>query len=229
MSEVTLNQLTEGTLEGKGVFDVLMQTVKVHLEEQFNKGAIRGTEYATVYLGQLESSMQTALAFLAQNQRIGLEATLLEKQIALVEAQTAQANAQIKLIEQQAKNAVVEGRVLEAQECKLKAEYNFTMKNVEKAGSEIQLLVQKTATEKAQIMGLGVDEDSVIGRQKGLYIAQTRGFQRDAEQKVASLFVDVYKTFRMTDSEFPIPASLDATNLGKVLEVVKAGINVPTP
>lgn len=228
MAAIALSELTEIKLDGSGVFDALMRASKVHLEDQWTKGTIRGPEYATVYLGQLESSMQTALAFLQQRHKLGLEAELLQEQIKLAEVQRLQVEAQTKLVIQQEVNAKVEERVLEAQACKLKAEFDFTMKNVEKSAAEVTLLVQRTATEKAQILSLGVDEDSVIGRQKRLYAAQTSGFQRDAEQKAAGLYVDVWKTLRMTDNEWqanPLQGLDDAT-LGNVMRQLRIGIGI---
>jgi hypothetical protein len=41
--------------------------------------------------------------------------------------------------------------------------------------------------------------DSVVGRQKALYQAQTDGFTRDAEQKAAKLLVDTWSVRRTTD------------------------------
>ena len=41
---------------GTGVFDDLMETVVKHLEAQFQLGRITGTDYATVYLGALQSA-----------------------------------------------------------------------------------------------------------------------------------------------------------------------------
>lgn len=298
MADIPLSELTEIKLDGNGVFDALMRASKAHLEDQFARGAIRGPEYATVYLGQLESSMTTALTFLTQRARIGLEATLLEKQILLAEieiqkagvqltilqeeAQTAavqrslieaqvskveadirlseaqlenvavekgliQANigrvtaeteivpkqgklvdAQVAVADQQAINAEVEKRVLEGQVCKLAAEFDYTKQSVLKAAGEVTLLAQKTATEKAQIMSLGVDEDSVIGRQKKLYAAQTTGFARDAEQKAAGLYIDVWKTLRMTDNEWQANQTqgLDDATMGGVLQKLRQGISI---
>lgn len=185
MTAITIAQLSTATLDGSGVFDVLMRAMKQHLEGEFSKNRIKGPEYATVYLGSLESVMRTALEFVMQNQKASLEATLLEKQILLVT--------------QQGLNAVIEGDVLRAQECKLKAEYDLTLLMKDKTSAETALLTQKIATEKAQTVALGVDDDSVIGKQKLLYKAQTEGFARDAEQKVAKLMTDTWNVRRTTD------------------------------
>lgn len=245
MSEITLAQLTESKLDGKGVFDVLLQTLKLHLDTQYNDNRITGPEYAQVYLSQVQSAMQTGLTFLAQQQRIGLEADLLAKQIELAEAQlaisqaqllqtqaqTALFEAQTAMTQQQKDNAVLEGKVLIAQECKLRAEYDFTLQNTLRTTAETSLVNQKVITEKAQVLSLGVDDNSVIGKQKGLYQAQTDGFKRDAEQKVAKMYVDVWSAMRMTDDATPasIDNGLDAATMGRVMANLRSGVGIQEP
>ena len=309
IAPIPVSALTEGTLEGTGIFDVLMRVTKVHLEAEYVKNRIKGPEYSTVYLGSLESVMRNSMDFLLQRQKAALEAELMAQQvlvaqaevekmaaevdlakekvllakveleimnlnkakipaeIAHLEAQTqlldtqrtlaetkssheidhleaqtglidtqrtlaetkspaeiahlaaqtglvntqktlaetksphelAHLDAQTALVGQQKDNAVLEGTVLVAQECKLRAEYDVLMASKDKTAAENALLVQKNVTEKAQTISLGVDADSVIGKQKALYQAQTDGFSRDAEQKAAKLMVDSWNVRRTTD------------------------------
>ena len=58
MTTLTVATLTETTIEGNGVFDVLMRANKAHLDKEFALNGIKGAEYATVYLGSLESVMR---------------------------------------------------------------------------------------------------------------------------------------------------------------------------
>jgi hypothetical protein len=199
MTEITLNDLTTGTLGGAGVFDKLMASTKAHLDDQFLEGRIKGAEYATVYLGQVQQVLQTSVAFLAQRQKIGLEAELLAKQIELTQAQVEQAQAQTALLGAQKDNEILQGKVLVAQECLLKAQFDATMATAEKTAAETDLLKQKIVTEKAQTLELGVDDNSVIGRQKELYVKQSAGFDRDAEQKAVKIWTDTWNARRMTD------------------------------
>lgn len=99
MTALTVADLTQTTLEGTGVFDVLMRANKAHLETEFTKGRIKGAEYATVYLGSLESVMRTALEFLMQRQKIDLESQLLTQQILLAGVEVQKANAELLLIQ----------------------------------------------------------------------------------------------------------------------------------
>ena len=80
---------------------------------------------------------------------IAVQVNLGLTEIALLEAQTA-------LVAQQTLNAVKEGDVLDAQRCKLQAEFDLTVSTTLKSAQEITLLTQKVATERAQTTGLGM-------------------------------------------------------------------------
>lgn len=214
MAAVPITDLTQATLEGQGAFDLLMRAVKAHLDGEYKAGRIKGTEYSTVYLGALTQVMQTGLAFVLQKQKTDLEAQLLEKQI--------------ELTNQQRINAEVEMTVLQAQKCKLNAEYDLIIEQKSKSGAETALLTQKVVTERAQTLATGVDEDSVLGKQKALYAAQTAGFTRDAEQKAAKLLVDSWNVRRTTDEG----TVADSTNkladyyVGTAVAKLLAGVGV---
>lgn len=212
MAQVTLSTLTEATLSGGGAFDVLMRASKEHLESEFKAGRIKGSDYSNVYLGSLNQVMQTALSFVLQQQKTDLEAQLLEKQIALVN--------------QQRINAEVEMGVLQAQICKLQAEYDLLREQNQKSAAETALLAQKVVTEKAQTLSVGVDGDSVIGKQKALYQAQTDGFTRDAEQKAAKLMVDSWNVRRTTDEGTVADTNnmLNDESVGRAVRKLLAGV-----
>lgn len=227
MTAVTVSQLTTATLEGTGVFDVLMKAAAAHLESEFAKNRIKGAEYSQVYLGAMTQVMQTALQLLLSQQKVDLEAQLLQKQVEKAAAEIIEVEKRTLLIQQQKLNAEVENTVLVAQECKLRAEYDLTMANITRVNEEVALLTQKTATERAQTTALGVDADSVVGRQKGLYLAQTNGFTRDAEQKAAKLMVDSWNVRRTTD-EGTVADSTNMLNdaaVGRAVTKLLAGVN----
>ena len=341
MTTIAVTDLTQATLEGTGIFDVLMRANKAHLEAEFSKNRIKGAEYASVYLGSLTQVMQTALQFLLTKEKTDLEAQLLIKQIALaqaqidktaseklqVEAQTLlinqqkanllaeasnipkqgllidaqkdvqaqqklnliqeglnipkqgdvlvaqklqvtqqttnllaeslnipkqgllidankaqvtqqtenlvatklQVEAQTLLVTQQKANAVIEGTVLTAQECKLRAEFDLITSSTVKSAQETALLTQKVVTEKAQVTAMGVDDNSVVGKQKLLYQAQTDGFKRDAEQKAAKLMVDTWNVRRTTDSDNTAATStnkLSDADVGSAVSKMLAGVGV---
>ncbi len=206
MAEIPLNQLTETTVDGGGVFDQLMRATRAHLDEEYGRNRIRGTEYSQVYLGAMSTAMQHALQFLLEQQRADKQAELLNAQILTEELQQA---------------------VLRAQECNLKAEYDNLVETRQKIAAETGVLTQKKLTEKAQTVGAGVDTDSVIGRQKTLYQRQADGFQRDAEQKAAKVLVDTWNVRRTTDEGTVADAvnKLDDATIGRAIDKLLTGVS----
>jgi len=87
-----IHDLTNGTTvdDGTGVFDIMMRAVTVHIEKQFDDDRITGTDYANVYLGGLQSSMQQAVQFLMQ-------VDLVDAQVKTENAKTANHEKQWKL------------------------------------------------------------------------------------------------------------------------------------
>lgn len=207
-----ITDLTSATIDGTGVFDVLMRANKAHLEQEFVKGRIKGPEYATVYLGALDAVLGASIQFLLQR--------------AKAQAEIDQIKAQTNLVTQQIANAVIEGTVLVAQECKLRAEFDVLMATLLKTDQETQLLMWKVTTEKAQTTEMGVDANSVVGRQKDLYLAQTSGFTRDAEQKVAKVMVDSWNVRRTTDEGTVADGvnNLNDVSVGRAVTKLLAGV-----
>ena len=87
MTSMPVEKLTEATLSGNGVFDVLMRATKAHLDEEYNKNRIRGQEYSQVYLGSLAAVMEHSLRFLLEKDKSALEASLIDAQVRLAESQ----------------------------------------------------------------------------------------------------------------------------------------------
>ena len=125
MAEITIDQLTEVSLTGNGVFDVLMRAVVSHLDVEFNKNRVKGPEYSQVYLGSIQAVLEKALTFLLQKQNADLQAQLLEAQIAVQEAtrdriaqEILKVQAEVALVNAQAANIPKEGALLDAQAAK---------------------------------------------------------------------------------------------------------------
>lgn len=206
MAAINVADLTDGTVNGPGIFDKLMAAGSAHIQQEYAKSRIKGAEYSTVYLGMMQAAMQNALQFLLNQQKVDKEAQLLDQQII---------------------NAGKEGLVLDGQKCKLDAEFDVLMETKLKVIAETALLNQKKATEQAQITALGVDADSVIGKQKALYTAQADGFTRDAEQKAAKIMVDSWNVRRTTDEATVADGVnlLSDVNIGRAITKLLAGVN----
>ena len=161
-----------------------------------------------------------------QRERLEQETENLEAQNAQILAQTSQIEKQTLMVEQQTLTEVENTKVAAATECKLRAEYDLILANITKSGQENALLAQKVLTERAQTQGAGVDEDSVIGKQKTLYTQQAEGFLRDAEQKAAKIMVDSWGIRRSTDEGTIADSTnrLADANIGAVVLKMLQGI-----
>ena len=108
-----------------------------------------------------------------------------------------------------------------------------------KIDAENAVLVQKRVTELAQTdvffddgtdtysnAATGVTVAGIIGKQKSLYGAQTDGFARDAEQKLAKIVADAYSVRQSTDAGATVPSALDANSIDDVIAVARAGIGI---
>lgn len=71
-SDIQLEELTNGSLDsnndwtGTGVFDVLMKAVNDNIGAQRSKGRITGEKYGDVYLGSIQSVINSSMNFLLQ-------------------------------------------------------------------------------------------------------------------------------------------------------------------
>lgn len=180
MSEISIAQLTDKSVNGTGIFDHLMGSMNTHLQKEYASGRITSGDYANVYLGAMTAVMQQSVAFLLAKEKAGFEADLVSQQVT---------------------NALKEHEVLHAQKCKLEQEFEVLEEQVLKTQAETSLLEQKKATELAQVSATNVDVDSIIGRQKALYQAQANGFDLDAKNKAAKLMIDAWNVQRTTDPD----------------------------
>jgi hypothetical protein len=61
-SEILVEEVTNATTtsDGTGVFDIFMNAMNIHIDDQYTKNRITGTDYATVYLGAMQLAMTQA-------------------------------------------------------------------------------------------------------------------------------------------------------------------------
>jgi hypothetical protein len=64
--------------EGSGIFDVLFRKVSNEVEGQFVKGYLKGSEYAEVYLGAVQATLQQSMQFLLSRDELNMKLQLLD-------------------------------------------------------------------------------------------------------------------------------------------------------
>lgn len=193
--------------------------------------AVAQTQVITAQKANVE-----AQTLLSGSQKLQVEAETLQLAVQKenITAQTLNETKRGQLLDQQVLDAtkqvdktVAETNQIQAQECLLKAQYDLTVVNKLQATAQTSLIQQKQATERAQTVETGVDENSVIGRQKALYLAQSDGFKRDSEQKAAKLLVDSWSVRRTTDAATVADATnmLNDATIGRAVTKLLTGVN----
>jgi hypothetical protein len=83
MADIQVSDITNSTAltDGDGIFDKLIQAVERHIDGQFNKGRLAGTDYANVYLGSMQSVLSESIKFILGEQQADKQADLIQAQI----------------------------------------------------------------------------------------------------------------------------------------------------
>lgn len=135
---ITLPDLTQAKVDGTGAFDTLMRSMVGHLELEFNKGRLRGADYANVYLNALTPVLQNAVVFLLQKDEAANKAALVDAQVRLTEVQ-------ILLAEAELERELIQKELVQAQVDKLKAETINVQQQLNNLKSEDILLNKQAA------------------------------------------------------------------------------------
>ena len=215
---INVTDLTEVSLDGNGVFDVLMRATVAHLQEEFKTGRITGANYTNVYLNGLQAVLQQSVAYTLQKQQS-------DKQIELITAQIALQEAQVRQVDAETSKAAKEEALLDEQ--------------ILRAVQETAVSTNRVRTEQAKTYDTidDVEVGGSVGKQIKLYQAQTDGFKRDAEQKAAKIAIDAWSTAKATDTsgEFGLPTEFEAANpaaiktgIDDIIITLKDGIDVPS-
>lgn len=242
---INVEDLTQKLMEGTGVLDVLLSTMRVHLESQYNKERIRGPEYADVYLGAYTATLEQAIQFMLARERQGLELKLLVAQEAQIRDQMTKTPYEIKLLEAQATNLGKQGELLDKQIELADKDLDLKQQQIELAKQQLLLAAeqlkqaaaqtdyykQKAITESAQTQPNVAKPGSVIDSQMKLMDAQQQGYQRNAEQQAAQIWANTWNVRRQTDESTIAGGGnhLDDASLGAVMSQLAKGINVTLP
>jgi len=166
----------------------------------------------------------------AQTTQVTTQVTLADKQILQVVAQTSQVGKQEDLVDEQIKSAQ-DQTTLPTAGTNLAA-YNKTL-------AETEILTQKAITETAQTEGSFIGDTTaptgtdtiggLVGIEMKLKNVQKESFLRDAEQKAAKMYTDVFATLYATDPNDAYAApenyGFDITTARNVMDKLLAGVD----
>lgn len=175
LKTVDIKDLTSGTLDGTGSFDVMMRVIALHLDQQFKAQRITGNEYADTYLKAMQLAVQAGVQFTLENTKTATE-------LALIEAQTRAVEEDIIL--KQLQRVQLQGQIEMLQDQKALLHAQVTGEE-----AQVRLIDQKILTEKSQTDPQYVVAGSLVDSQTKVYQKQAAGLDRDAEQKAAEIYL----------------------------------------
>ena len=76
------SDLTTATVNGSGVFDILMKSVSAHIMVEYKANRISGAEYTKLYAQVIESVLAGSISFLLQRNQAAIQAETLKVQLA---------------------------------------------------------------------------------------------------------------------------------------------------
>ena len=121
---LSIDELTEASLDGDGVLDTLLRTMRLHLDHEFKNNRITGTAYATVYAQSLTAFLQQAIQYTLSKSKLALELDGLRAQNQLLITENDKALAEINRITTDTAVAIKQGHLIDAQTCEVKARTN---------------------------------------------------------------------------------------------------------
>ena len=232
---VTVDDITQGSVTGTGIFDKLMATVAAQLQAEFKADRITQTDYGQVYVSALNNTLGQAIQFLLTKDQAVIQAATLAAQYEKIALEKLQ-------LEYQNEKLVVEKEVLLLQKDQLTAQIAQIQQQTLLVQSQIltdagqrALIEQKTVTEVAQTQdtptsNISAGYSGVVGKQNALYAAQTTGFTRDAEQKAAKLALDILATQLSTDDSMTVEnTNMHPAAIGALVQKLATGIGVTLP
>lgn len=200
----------------------LLAKDKAQYDAQIAEAQVRLTE-AQILLVQEQIKRERLDAEL-----ISAQAAKLRRETLLIDKQEELMDKELEVATQTIAKGVIEITNLGIQSSLLNAQVNLTTAQKTSTDAQSALVIQKTITEKAQTLAGGVEENSVVGKQKNLYTAQTNGYLRDAEQRAAKLMSDTWMTRRTTDEGTVADGTnkLNDATIGLAIEKMLAGVGI---
>jgi hypothetical protein len=186
--------------DGDGILDKMLKVINLNIKIQYDDGRLKGTEYAEVYLGAMQTALSESIKFL-------LNKDLIEKQIEGMDVKNA--IDEVQLAENSEKWAI-QKQVLENQ---------LEMSNVDVAYKEQSLLKDLEIRDK-QIES--ANADVAFNESKKLIMEQTR--KDNIRSKAAEQFAEFMKYISAANV---VPGPTDFANMRALITAMNTGIANP--
>ena len=203
--DYTLEDLTQETLEGAGVFDVLMRALENHLEREHNANRITGDQYAATYTQLTGAVLQQSIQFI-----LGLGKLQLENSLTLLQNEKLKKEIQLlcqRLVTEKAQvmdQTLLDPTAIDSETYQDPVTgdlYNQTVQNIQ----------------------------GTIGRKNAILDRQRQGYQDDYKTKASQLILDAYKIiFSNVPDIGSYPEELKNPSIDQLIEHLKLDSDMVT-
>lgn len=215
MASITLDDLTDEIVsptQGAGVFDVLMEKVETRIQEQYDAGRIKGSEFATVYVQALDSVLGKAVQFVLEKDKRAAEAMIAEATVEKQWGYDVTTVAGDLVMGASTGNGMVDQQIAEATE-----KVDLATGQVAKVYADIALVAQQQTTELAQTTtptgGLTFAKYELIN-------AQSLGFASDTKHKLLKSMYEGFAVELSLAAGGTIPESAKSISIDAVVQEI---------
>lgn len=221
VEHIEFDDLTEGFVGGDGAFEKVMKSLRAHLQLEYEKGRITGDQYAKAYIDMTNLAMGTAVQMVMGRQTAYWQTLLVREQTHRAEAETITARVSLETAKAQLATARYQAELAEAQFVLTKVQLSGEDAKFLLTHAQIDMVLEQTEAAHAQHTDTKINGGPVTGliqRQRNLLDQQREAFIRDADARVAKMYLDSWTVRRTTDEGTVVPSALADTEINEVME-----------
>ena len=117
---LTNDDLTTGTIDGTGTFDIMMRSMNAHLSVEFKSNRLVGSEYSKAYIALTDAAMEKSIQFLLGQEQAYWAAMVAQQQALLTQIQIVTARVQLQIAKVQLASVQLEATMHRANYALLK-------------------------------------------------------------------------------------------------------------
>ncbi|UZA02919.1 hypothetical protein [Moraxella bovis] len=190
ITDFNIDELTTGTLNGKGTFDILMKAIEAHLRREYENQRIRGTDYANAYVGLINNALQQVTGYALEKAKLPLELQLTEAQIQKLGADTILVTKQGGLVDAQ-----IIKEMLEAERVHLETEHKLprelAMLDAQIANIQFEAQLKEYELKYLKPVQLSIAQRELALKEKQLAIAEKEIAIKEEQLALARFEIEV--------------------------------------
>lgn len=168
IARLTVEDLTTGAVDGSGVFDKILTSLRAHLRDEFDAGRITSGDYVKAYIAMIDSALANSVGFLTQRDQAFWAAALGQIQaitgkVALVNATIESSRLQLEALTSQAGYALTKLKLSTESLTYCTGQYNLEF-----------LMPLEKANREATNTGVGIQNNTATYQLSNLLPAQLK-------------------------------------------------------